>query len=171
MHLVEIPVRAEFGTPVRRALHRTGMPWEVLSSNSDRMLFGAWLDETKPRAELARDAIALVCIVADYNLTLRRVARLAGDPLPGILDGFVWYGPEPREAECEEFAGLDLLFARGWGDCDDLVAARLAELWERGESGAAPTAYVRTRGGQNTWHFQTRRGNGLIEDTSRLLGM
>jgi len=52
------------------------------------------------------------------------------------------------------------------GDCEDLAAYRVAELCERGED-----AKIRLSLKGRTWHVTVRRGDGRIEDPSRILGM
>lgn len=56
----------------------------------------------------------------------------------------------------------------GYGDCEDLTAWRVAELWAQGEAGAEPYVYEPRPG---LAHCQVKRANGKIEDPSRLLGM
>lgn len=55
----------------------------------------------------------------------------------------------------------------GGADCKCLVAWRLAELRERGET--AEPLMVRVT--ENLWHVQLRREDGRIEDPSTRLGM
>lgn len=74
------------------------------------------------------------------------------------------YRPEPT-AELEEFAGPQLLFARGFGDCDDIVIARLAELRARGiDRGARLSLVVRESPVRAEYHARIRRSSGVIED-------
>jgi hypothetical protein len=92
----------------------------------------------------------------------------------------VRFGPEPWQGKLEEFAPAIKVLARGWADCDDLVAYRVAELIVFGDrlAGTPPEhASVRVYGrdgrgvrrGRVMMHAQVRRANGLIEDPSRLL--
>lgn len=58
------------------------------------------------------------------------------------------------------------LRAAGHGDCDRLTVDRVAELRERGgEEGACAYVY---QTGPTTWHAVVRRGDGAIEDPSRI---
>lgn len=59
---------------------------------------------------------------------------------------------------------------RRTGDCKDLSAWRIAELREHGEA-ANVDVQVRQEGGLTIYHIRVVRGNGIIEDPSRILGM
>jgi hypothetical protein len=74
------------------------------------------------------------------------------------------YEREPRGEE--KWQTAKVLFKQGYGDCEDLTAARVVELRLMGEH-AEPV--VRHRGG--VFHCLVRRGNGNIEDISRICGM
>jgi len=78
----------------------------------------------------------------------------------------VRYRREPRGVERWQTAAETL--RRGHGDCEDLVAWRVAELRARGEKGARPHVYSPRVG---LMHCVVRRGNGALEDPSKLLGM
>lgn len=54
------------------------------------------------------------------------------------------------------------------GDCEDLVAWRVAELWAAGERGARPECYSPRPG---LIHCVVRRASGRRECPSRMLGM
>jgi hypothetical protein len=76
----------------------------------------------------------------------------------------------------EQFAPYVTLLRRGFGDCAQLCAARVAELRELGEDDAALRYYCRSDGeGQNRrrwYHVEVRRGAAggrEIEDPSRRL--
>jgi len=58
-------------------------------------------------------------------------------------------------------------YLRGYGDCEDLAAYRVAELRERGELKARPMV----RRSYVGYHVLVRRANGKSEDPSRRLGM
>lgn len=100
-----------------------------------------------------------------------REAKRRGRPIPPLYRSRVQFQPEPGPHE--EFADVITVLRRGWGDCDDLVAWRVAELQEAGEA-ADVRIYWRkpkTPGGEIRMHAQVRRANGKIEDPSRFLGM
>lgn len=67
------------------------------------------------------------------NMILMRQARSRGAPLPRLYTCGVTFAPEPNEGVYEDFADCLTVLRRGWGDCDDLVAYRVAELRESGE--------------------------------------
>jgi hypothetical protein len=91
----------------------------------------------------------------------------AGLPtLPPLYQSGVEYRPEPnRGSGVEDFADPWTCFARKWGDCDDLVIWRLAELIHFGERVPAPQ--VRRAGAR--MHVLVRRVSGKLEDPSRIL--
>lgn len=67
----------------------------------------------------------------------------------------------------EEWRTVPEVLARGVGDCEDLACWRAAELCLQGEP-ACPYIYRTKSGG---WHVVVRRGDGSLEDPSRVLGM
>jgi hypothetical protein len=85
----------------------------------------------------------------------------------------------------EEFASVPAVYARKWGDCDDLAPWRCAELrklgfqaririkWEKFPSGKMYHIVVRRFGAVPDFNprFMVRDGNSVIEDPSRALGM
>ena len=88
----------------------------------------------------------------------------ARDYLP-LYDSGVRYRKEAREV----WRHVDDVYKEGWGDCEDLSAARAAELRVSGED---PDAAVRTyKSGPHRYHAIVLRGDGSIEDPSRALGM
>ncbi len=91
---------------------------------------------------------------------------------PYLYQSGVRYAPEPNAGKFEEFAGIDLVLSRKWGDCDDLAAWRAAEIRIKEGRPANILVYWRKRGSQTIWHVQVRRSDtGEVEDPSRLLGM
>jgi hypothetical protein len=93
------------------------------------------------------------------NETLYREKRL-----PSIYAGGVRYEIE----KSEEWRNAEEVLADGWGDCEDLAAARAGELRAGGEQGAS---VVVKRTGPKMTHALVRRANGAIEDPSKRLGM
>lgn len=71
-------------------------------------------------------------VVASNRVALRSAKR-RGKPLPRLYESGVEYEREPWPKGVEEFADIVTILRRGWGDCDDLCAARVAELLEDGE--------------------------------------
>jgi hypothetical protein len=90
--------------------------------------------------------------------------------VPALYHAGVRYMQEPADGKPEEFAAIPLVLSRGWGDCDDLGPWRVAELQEAGEKAKIRVTWRRV-GKRRTYHVLVRRGNGRIEDPSRLLGM
>lgn len=152
-----------------------------------------------PRA-VALAARGVLFGVVLLNFMLMRDRRRLGQPVPKLYRSGVRFEPEPNEGLYEDFADCLTVLGRGWGDCDDLVAYRVAELRESGED---PKASIKVywrdicNECRNQWkengrccpncgsldknrvyHAQVRRGNvkakngkGVVEDPSRLLGM
>jgi len=86
--------------------------------------------------------------------------------LPPLYKSGVQYRPEPnRGSGVEDFADPWTCYHRKWGDCDDLVIWRLAELIVSGE--AVPPPQVVRAG--TRMHVLVRRANGRLEDPSKIL--
>lgn len=100
------------------------------------------------------------------NERLYREAARAGKPLRSIYSGGVRYVREyPGE---EDWKHVGRVIADGEGDCEDLSAARAGELRASGDPLAR--AEIR-RVAPNMTHAFVVRGNGVVEDPSRRLGM
>lgn len=87
--------------------------------------------------------------------------------MPRIYESGVRYRREPRHVR-EEWLTVPAVVSRGYGDCEDLACWRAAELSVSGEDPLARPCLRRTASG---WHVVVRRGDGSIEDPSRVLGM
>lgn len=71
-----------------------------------------------------------------------------------------------RQPPPERFQSSAETRAKGHGDCDHFTVDRVAELRERyGEDDARPYIY---QTGPSTWHAVVRRGDGTIEDPSKI---
>lgn len=107
-------------------------------------------------------------VVASNMVTIRELKR-RGQTIPPLYESGVVYRREPPWGH-EEFADILTVYRRGWGDCDDLCAWRVAELRESKED---PKADIRIywRPNSKVMHVEVRRGNGAIEDPSRFLGL
>lgn len=68
----------------------------------------------------------------------------------------------------EDFQPIPRLYARGFGDCEDLSAARAADLTVRFGIAAKPEVIAIKPG---LWHIFVRLPNGAAEDPSAHLGM
>lgn len=149
---------------------------------------GRWITDEH---ELAAIWMPYLNATAESNLATMRAARRAGTPLPRILtQPIVWYTDPPGPQVLYQV--LDVL-EQGWGDCKALCCIRMAELWEEGFTGARPRIIWRDPrglppGSGPQMHAQVRhqpmcgcvickhqpkknRRAGVIEETSRLLGM
>lgn len=144
---------------------------------------------TRDLRTVAMFAIPLLRIVVASNRLEMRRARKRGKPYPPLYESGVVYQREPWSGRVEEFADCRTVLRRGWGDCDDLCAYRLAELLEAGERPARPCSRhvtaepgctacvsgadirVYWRGPGKPMHVEVRRASGAIEDPSRFLGL
>jgi hypothetical protein len=83
--------------------------------------------------------------------------------IPLLYSTAVQYRSEPWAGQgLEEFADPYTVLARGWGDCDDLVIYRGAELLARGIPCHARILHDTT---DDKYHTQlTRDRDGIIED-------
>lgn len=89
------------------------------------------------------------------------------DPLPSLYDSGIRYQPEPwAGGGTEEWADPYEVAERGWGDCDDLVIYRVAELIAAGENATVQTMW---KTGTKRHHVRVRRANGSVEDPSVVL--
>lgn len=103
---------------------------------------------------------------AVLGLALVNLALLQTHPrLPSLYASGVRYRREPRGKE--DWQPITLLYKRGYGDCEDLAAARVAELVHCGEPA---TIHVKIAG-PGLMHIQVKRADGSIEDPSKRLGM
>lgn len=97
--------------------------------------------------------------------------------VPPLYESGVRYREEPRGQGYEEFALIPVVFARKWGDCDDLAPWRVAELRQKGEKAKVRITFRRQSSGFQLYHVLVRRApsagypRGQIEDPSRVLGM
>jgi len=118
--------------------------------------------------------------VISVNRVLMRQAAARGRPFPDLYDSGIKFRREPWAGKLEEFADCETVLRRGWGDCDDLVCLRVAQLRERGID-AKVKIYWRTSkpapGDRRTlFHAQVRsprlpgERRGRVEDPSRRLG-
>ncbi len=113
-----------------------------------------------------------------------RQAAQAGKPLPSVLSNkadIVWQR-EPWAGRFEEFEDVQTILRRGWGDCDGLAAAVIAELQERNKPADFKIYWkLRPNGSVKLFHVQVRvdpkwnaakkRWEGKVIDPSRMLGM
>jgi hypothetical protein len=122
--------------------------------------------------KLEPELVALLAGTYLRGVVLRNRIAIRRGEVGSLYHSDVEYEREPWAGEFEEFADCLTVDRRGWGDCDDLVAWRVAELQELGEradvSISCPYPF-RKRG--ILYHAQVRRGDGSLEDPSARLGM
>jgi hypothetical protein len=86
---------------------------------------------------------------------LSAAERMVEDPLPLLYTSSIIYKPEPWSGSgVEEFADPWTVHARGWGDCDDLVIYRAAELVAAGLPAHARILRLK---GTARYHTQVKR--------------
>ena len=83
-----------------------------------------------------------------------------------IRAGVRWRPEPPGE---ESFDHSDIVWGRGWGDCDDLAPWHAASLRVTGEDPGAAAIIVPS--GPQTWHAVVERSDGRIDDPSLAAGM
>lgn len=99
------------------------------------------------------------------GLTRVNEVLLGARDFPPLYTSGVRYKTEPREV----WRHVGDVLAEKWGDCEDLAAWRAAELRVSGEdTGASVTTY---QSGPRRYHAVVRRGDGTLEDPSKMLGM
>lgn len=113
--------------------------------------------------------------LAEFVIDVNRL-YLRTHKVPSIYEAGVVYREEPANWPFEEFAPIPQIIMRGWGDCDDLVPWRVAELREAGEEGARVRVVwqIPRRGphqGRKLFHLLAVRADGREECPSAKLGM
>jgi hypothetical protein len=106
-------------------------------------------------------AAALAGLVATNEELMR-----TGEFPPLYRSGVRYTREAPRR---ERWQNVEQLMRSRRADCEDLASARTAELRVSGEDPEARAIAYRSK--RNVWHCVVRRGNGTIEDPSRVLGM
>lgn len=85
--------------------------------------------------------------------------------LPTLYESGVRFRLPPQHGTgFENFCTPLETYQRGWGDCDNLVIWRVAELWDQGESARCRCEWL-----GDAYHVLVRRGNGTLEDPSKIL--
>jgi hypothetical protein len=109
-------------------------------------------------------ALAAVTVIDIWQIRWHRLPELYASGVRYV--GETCRAPNVPGA-CERFlTALQCIAERG-GDCDDLAPWRAAELILAGDLRARAIAHKSNAG----WHCVVRRGDGTIEDPSKLLGM
>lgn len=103
-------------------------------------------------------------------LVRRNQDLLRAHDVPPLYAARVAYRPEPQGLE--DWDALDVVWPRGYGDCEDLAGWRAAELREAGERARADCYVSRVSSdGRRVWHCIVVREDGTVEDPSIQLGM
>jgi len=118
------------------------------------------------RVDTIHELEGLVMGLALASLAQMRDTRKGPHILP-LYSGRVRYQREPIGREQWQTAFETSL--HGSGDCEDLTAYRVAELWHTGEDREARPQVIAVT--PTLRHVVVRRGNGAIEDPSKKLGM
>ena len=123
-----------------------------------------WLKPSKLLALVIREALEAVIMTNRLYLRTHQV--------PSLYESGIRYEEEPVGQPYEDFSAIPVVLARGWGDCDDLVSWRIAELRNAGENAKVRLKwqYDPIRGAR-MFHVLVRRANGQVEDPSLRLGM
>lgn len=119
---------------------------------------------------MARATLQIPTSETVYTAALEGLTRVDQEilrrrALPPLYRSGAVYKREPREV----WRTAEDVNREKWGDCEDLAAYRAAELRNSGEDAGASVVVRKT--GHRTYHAQVRRGDGRIEDPSRVLGM
>ena len=116
------------------------------------------------RSTLILSLVLQLLVLANFlYLLLHRATPLL------YASGVRYVREPPGEEHWQTFPAL---YRSGRGDCEDLAAARVAELWMLGERGARiDTQWRFDARGDRLYHVFVRRADGSPEDPSRLLGM
>lgn len=93
----------------------------------------------------------------------RAIIKAHQGAIPSLYESGVRWRPEAPD----QWETLDIVLARGFGDCEDLSTWRAAELQEQGVDAEAEVYNVRDR----KWHAVVLLPDGTIEDPSARLGM
>lgn len=86
------------------------------------------------------------------------------------IPGIYTFRPRYRVEHAELWKDIGYILQDRCGDCKDLVAWRLAELWRMGVDAKAE-AILERHANKLQFHVFIRYGTGAVEDPSRELGM
>ena len=129
------------------------------------MRLGGWGPDTPPE-HIAEVVELLIEALATANL-----AQMRAHPFPTLSSKAIRYDIEESQ---ELFDDASVVLSRRSGDCDDLAAYRLAELWASGDHEArAVVKWQADPSNPIPWgfHAMVARGDGMLEDPSTELGM
>lgn len=125
--------------------------------------------DSRDREWLTPLLVPLVESLAGVN-----VAYLSRNPrTPSLYQSGVVYSDDQETCDsCEDlWWDIPVVLSHGFGDCEDLAAWRIAELWMQGIA-ARPHVTSGMNGRDKVlYHIQVMYPDGQIEDPSRILGM
>lgn len=122
-----------------------------------------WNRQSRVLGHAIRDILEATVKINRFYMRLHHV--------PPLYESGVRYREEP-DGQVEEFATIPVVLKRKVGDCDDLAPYRCAELLESGEPAQIRLIWKKSRiTGKRMYHVVVRRGDGTVEDPSRILGM
>lgn len=125
----------------------------------------AGLDTRYPDWLLARLNAAQVTGLALINFELLALTPTVG---PMYQYRLRYVQDHPDYARWKDFVQV---IREGVGDCKDLVAWRVAELWHQGIDAHVVSSIQRQDNGDILYHVQIQLPDGTIEDPSVKLGM
>lgn len=103
------------------------------------------------------------------GLTRHNQEYLARFPeTPGLYESGIRYRDDSAD-QFDRFRDIPLVLQSRWGDCDDLVPWRAAEL--RAAGVPARPIIISGRNGSYLYHTIVQLPDGNTEDPSRILGM
>ncbi len=122
------------------------------------------VDAFNPRSTDKQNAIALEallrCLIDLNILWLQQYPNT-----PALYDSGVYY------SRTTVWDTIPALYARGYGDCKSLTAARIAELWLTMNIHTIPVFRFDTQADGTMFHILVMMLDGLNEDPSKILGM
>lgn len=87
---------------------------------------------------------------------------------PLYQSGVVYQRDQPGKEKWKTIPGV---LRRGSGDCKDFASWRVAELLRRGDRARVVLRKRQRPDGSWLYHIVVQRGDGSLEDPSRILGM
>jgi len=128
-----------------------------------------------PRKDV-RDARVLRVLLDALTNINRVYLETADHPVSPLYRAGVVYAPEPAGEEV--WQPIPAMYELGVGDCEDLAAARVAELRHAGHYARAVFRWMPHANGSRGYHILVDRGpkwtdghGSHYEDPSRILGM
>ena len=121
--------------------------------------------EASTQAGKVRTLLALLEALIASNMAYLEVVPNA----PMLYNAGIRYTPD--EVGDEKWKDIPQVLATRAGNCKEFASWRVAELRARGDDLARPIVVTTQEGPRTLFHIVVRRGDGIIEDPSRILGM